>query len=43
MLVFFREYLIRLIQYTGAVSVETKIHSASWEKVDIPGLITTHM
>ena len=32
---------IRSIQYTGAASGDTKIRSASGEKVDIPGPITT--
>ena len=27
-------------EYTGVASGEAKIRSASWEKVDIPGLVT---
>ena len=40
------EPTIRSIQYTGAASGEAKIRSASWEKANIPGLVTigfTHM
>ena len=32
---------IRSIKYTSAASGEAKIRSAAWEKVDIPGLVTT--
>ena len=34
---------IRSIQYTVAASGKAKIRSASWEKVDIHGLVTIEM
>ena len=39
LLMLFWSQVIQSIPYTGAASGEAKLHSASWEKVDIPGLV----